>query len=256
MPTLFEIQRAVRRSLLAQNGEADAYVVPDGLAPGARLGVYRNTMFGTLTTALRLCHPAVYRLVGGEFFEGAVRSFIEKEPPHDAYLDEYGAGFAEFLTRFPPATGLTYLPGVARLEWAVSRALHAPDAAALDLSCLLAVDPVDHGRIVFVRHPSVGLVQADCPVDAIWRAVLAQDDAAMAAIDLGSGPVWLLVQRFGSDVDIARISEREWRFAAQLCAGRRLQAALDEAPDLDASAALTGHLAARRFTGFRLDSAR
>jgi len=256
VPTLLEIQRAVRRSLLAESGEPDAYVVSDGLSPSARLRVYRNTMLGTLTTALRLSYPAVYRLVGPEFFEGAVRIFIEKEPPHSAYLDEYGIGFAEFLTRFQPATSVTYLPGVASLEWAVSRALHAPDVAPLDLSCLLAVDPADHGRIVFAPHPSVGLVQADRPVDAIWRAVLAEDDAAMAAIDLASGPVWLLVQRFQTGVDVAHLSEREWRFAAQLCAGRRLQAALDEAPDLDASAALTGHLAAGRFTGFRLDAAR
>jgi len=117
VPTLLEIQRAVRRSLLAQNGEADAYVVPDGLAPDARLSVYRNTIHGTLTTALRLSYPAVYRLVGREFFEAAVRIFIEKEPPHGAYLDEYGAGFAEFLALFLPAASLTYLPAVAKLEW-------------------------------------------------------------------------------------------------------------------------------------------
>jgi len=255
VPTLLETRRPVRRSLLAQNGEADAYVVPDGLAPDARLGVYRNTIHGTLTTALRLSYPAVYRLVGREFFEAAVRIFIEKEPPHEAYLDEYGAGFAEFLALFPPAASLTYLPAVAKLEWAVSRALHAPDVAALDFSRLLAIDPADQGRIVFVPHPSVALVRADCPVDEIWRAVLAGDDAAIAAIDLGSGPVWLLVQRLDTGVDVIRLSEGEWRFAAQLCAGRQLQAALDEAADIDRSAALAGHLAAARFTGFRLEEA-
>ena len=255
MPTLLELQRAMRRSLLAQDGEADAYVVPNGLAPGERLDVYCNTMLGTLTKALRLSYPAVHRLVGAEFFEGAARILIEKEPPNGAYLAEYGTGFAEFLTRFPPATSLTSLPGVARLEWAVSRALHALDVAALDLSCLLAVDPAHLGRVVFVPHPSVGLVSADYPVDTIWRAVLARDDAAMAAIDLASGPVWLLVQRFETGVDVARVSEREWRFAAQLCNGRQLQAALDEASDLDASDALTGHLAAGRFTDFRLEAA-
>jgi hypothetical protein len=255
VPTLREVQHAMRRSLLARDGEADAYVVLDGLAPGARLNVYRNTFIGALTTALRLSYLAVHRLVGAEFFEGAARIFIDKEPPHCAYLDEYGPGFAEFLAHFRPAASLTYLPGVARLEWAVSRALHAIDVPALDLSRLLAIDPAAHGRVVFVPHPSVGLVQADCPVDAIWRAVLAQDDAAMAAIDLGSGPVWLLVQRFETGVDVARVSEREWRFAAQLCNGRQLQAALDAASDLDASDALTGHLAVGRFTDFRLEAA-
>jgi hypothetical protein len=92
-------------------------------------------------------------------------------------------------------------------------------------------------------------------VDAIWRAVLAQDEPATAAIDLGSGRVWLLVQRLETGVDVMRISKAEWRFAAQLCAGLPLEAALDTASGLDAAAALAGHLAAGRFTGFRLDAA-
>ena len=103
MPTLLELQCAVRGDLLAQNGEADPYVVPDGLTPGARLSVYRNTMLGTLTTALRLSYPAVYLLVGGEFFDQVARIFGENEPPRGAWLDEYGGGLAEFLARFPPA---------------------------------------------------------------------------------------------------------------------------------------------------------
>jgi hypothetical protein len=255
VPTLLEIQRVVGRSLLAQNGEADPYVVPDKLTPGARLSVYRNTMLGALTTVLRLSYPAVHRLVGVEFFNGAARIFIEKEPPLSAFLDEYGAGFAEFLAHFPPAASVFYLPGVARLDWAVSRALHAPDVSVLNLSCLAELDPAEHARIAFVPHPSVDLVQADCPVDAIWRAVLARHDAAITAIDLESGPVWLLVQRYVTGVEVARMSEREWRFAKLLCAGRPLQAALDEVPDLDAAAELAGHFLAGRFTGFRLNAA-
>jgi hypothetical protein len=86
-------------------------------------------------------------------------------------------------------------------------------------------------------------------------AVLAQDEAAMAAIDLGSGPVWLFVQRFETGVDVSRLSEQEWRFAARLCAGQGLQAALDDPSGFDAPAALAAHLAAGRFTGFRLERA-
>lgn len=172
MPTLLEVQRAMQRSLLARDaGEAAAFIVADGPTPSERLAIYRSTVIGTLTTALRLSYPAVFRLVGAEFFEGAARIFIDNEPPHGAYLDEYGAAFPEFLARFPPATSLSYLPEAARLEWAVSRAFHAPDNAALDLSCLSEVDPTSRDRIVFVPHPSVGLVQAGYPVDAIWRGL-------------------------------------------------------------------------------------
>jgi hypothetical protein len=105
-----------------------------------------------------------------------------------------------------------------------------------------------------VPHPSVGLVAADYPVDAIWQAVLAEDDAAMAAIDLADGRVWLMVERNPSGVEVLRLPEREWRFMAELCASRALQEAIDAAPEIDAAGLLAWHLAAGRFVRFRLPS--
>jgi hypothetical protein len=253
MLTLLELQRAVHRSLVARDDEAAVrHILADGLAPEARLNVYRNTFIGTITTALRLSFPAVHRLVGAEFFESAARIFIEEGPPRCAYLDEYGADFPGFLENFRPAASLSYLSGVARLEWAVSRALHAPDAAALDISRLSMIDPADHDRIILVAHPSVGLVRADHSVDDIWRAVLAQDDAAMAAIDLRSGPVWLFVHRLETGVDVGRLCEPAWCFMAAICAGRPLQDAIDSAPGVDAAVSLAEHFAVGRFVGFEL----
>jgi hypothetical protein len=253
MPTLLEIERAIYRSLVEQDdAAAGRHILAHGLAPGARLAVYRNTFIGTLTTALRLSFPAAHRLVGAEFFESAARIFIENTPPCSAWLDEYGGDFPMFLKAFPPAGSLAYLPGVARLEWAVTGALHAPDVDALDISRLAAIDPEKHERIVFVPHPSVRLVHEEHPVDEIWRAVLAQDDAAMAAVDLCSGPVWLLVHRLETGVDVRRASEPAWRFMTALCAGRSLGDAIDSAPDVDAAALLAEHLAAGCFVGFEL----
>jgi Putative DNA-binding domain len=255
MPTLLELQRAVYHGLVACDDAPCAEFIVSGAIPAeARLNIYRNTFIAGLTTALRLAYPAAHRLVGAEFFESAARMFIEAEPPCSAWLDTYGAGFAEFLAGFPPATSLLYLPGIARLEWAVNRALHAPDAKAkaLDLTRLAAIDPADHGRIALMPKPSLGLVQAEHPVDAIWRAVLAQDDAAMAAVDLGAGPVWLLVERGATGVEVVRLSEAEWRFTAELCAARPLQAAIEAAPAIDAAMLLASHLAAGRFVGFEL----
>src|SRR5260370_23822662 len=105
-------------------GDAAAYVRVGGVSAADRLSIYRNTLYGTLTNALRLSYPAVHRLVGAEFFEASAQKFIEDEPPRGAYLDDYGAGFPDFLARFPAAASVPYLPDVARLEWAVSRALH------------------------------------------------------------------------------------------------------------------------------------
>jgi len=82
MPRLLELQQAMHRSLVERDDrEAASHIVPDGLAPGARLNVYRNAFIASLTKALRLCYPAIYRLVGAEFFAGAAARFIPACPP-------------------------------------------------------------------------------------------------------------------------------------------------------------------------------
>lgn len=253
MPTLLELQRAISRSLVdGDDGPAVAHILADGLPAEARFAIYRNTVTDKLTTALKLGYPAVRRLVGAEFFDAAARLFIEQGPPRCADLNTYGEDFADFLADFPPAAALPYLAGVARLEWAVAGALNAPDIDPVDLLCLAKIDAADQGRIAFLPHPAVRLVAADHPVDAVWRAVLAQDDAAMAAIDLGAGPVRLLVERVDDGVNVLPLGEPEWRFAAALFASHPVAAAIAGVPEVEPAAALAAHLMAGRFTGFAL----
>jgi hypothetical protein len=252
-PTLLELQHALYRSIVEHDeAEAAASIVVDSIDPAARLGIYRNTFASVLTNALRLSYPAVHRLVAAECFEGAARLFMEEQPPQSANLDDYGAAFPEFLSRFEAVSALAYLPDVARLEWTVSRALHAPDAPPLDLGRLAALTEDEQAHVRFAPHPSTGLVRAGHPADSIWRAVLAQDDAALAAIDPASGPVWLVVHRVESGVEVTRLSEAAWRFTEALFAGRPLHSALEEASSGDAQVLLAEHLAAGRLADFSL----
>jgi hypothetical protein len=253
-PSLLELQRAMRASLVVHDDRGiSPHVVPGTFNPAERLDIYRNTFASVLTTALRLSYPAVHRLVGAEFFEGAARVFIEAHPPTSACLDDYGKELAGFLSDFEPAASLRYLPDVAALEWAVNRALHAPDVDPLDPLRLAALGEPERARVCFVLHPSISLVRADHPADLIWHAVLEEDDAALSAIDPGAGSAWLLVQHLPSGVEVRRMSESAWRFTSALCAGRPLAAALDEAQDFDALALLADHLAAGGFIDFTLN---
>ena len=205
----------------------------------------------TVTKALRLTYPAVHRFVGAEFFEGAAAPFIQQHPPRTAYFDLYGEEFAEFLQSFPPAATLVYLADVARLEWAVSCAIHAEDFEPLDLARLAALSPEEQARVSFEPHPSVSLLRANTPADAIWRGVLNGDDAALHAVDLAAGPVHLLVERRGTSVEVSRLDEAAWHFAGALCKGCPLELALASASAPSADA-LAEHLSAGRFIGFRL----
>ena len=253
MPSLRDVQHAMRRSLLQDaEGHAAVHIVGAGLAPRQRLSIYRNTMLATLSNALRLSFPAVHRLVGLDFFEGAAQIFALQQPPLCADLNAYGAEFPDFLQRFEPAATLAYLADVARLEWAVNSALHAPDVQALDMSALAVVAPSDHNRVCFVAHPSISTLRSSFPVDSIWRAVLQQDEAAIAAIDVSSGPVCLIVQRMAGEVEVERLDEGAWRFATALLGAQPLGAAIDVAPRGDESALLAQHLLAGRCIAFHL----
>ena len=244
MPALLELQQSLRAQLL---GDA----APEA-ASAARLAIYRNTCITTLSNVLRLSFPAVQRLVGAEFFEGAAREFIRRDPPASPCLNDYGANLPAFLAAFAPASTLAYLPDVAQLEWAVSRALHADDAPPLDLARLASLPQAAVSQLRFAVHPAVSVLRLQFPADAIWRAVLEQDAAAMAAIDLAAGPIHLLIERDADAVQVRRLNAARWQFAARLCAGDPLYTMVQHAPDVDLAAWLAEHLACGRITGFQL----
>ncbi|AJX34951.1 DNA-binding domain-containing protein [Burkholderia oklahomensis] len=238
-PTLAELQRAVRRSLsdgVGVGADAADWVLPDGLTPDARLRVYRNTSASVLRDALRLAFPATQRLVGAAFFDGAAGLFARASLPASAWLDEYGAEFPGFLARMPEAACVPYLADVARLEWQVDLALHAPDVAALDLARLARLDEPALRTLRLRPHPAARLLRCAYPVDAIWRAVLEQDDRALRRIRLDDGPVHLLAQRTDDGVDVLRLGEADWRVACALFAGEPIDAAFANAPQAGAHA--------------------
>ncbi len=230
-PALLELQRAMQRSLLDRtDGDASAWVIADGLDADARLDIYRNTSARVLATALNVAFPAVQHLVGPEFFDGAAGLFVAQVRPRGAWLDEYGAEFPEFLARLPQAASVPYLADVARLEWHVNLALHAPDDPLLDIARLTALEEGELAQLHFEPHPALRLLRCEFPVDIIWHAVLERDERAMAAVDLAEGPVWLLVHRTQGGIEVMRLGECEWRFTAALFSGKSLAVALEETP--------------------------
>src|SRR5215472_8307112 len=259
MPTLREVQTAMRSSLVAGDDAAMIATLADPAAAD-RLDIYRNTFLVSLTRTLRICFPVVRRIVGAAFFDGAAQRFVIRNPPRAVRLDRYGGDFPAFLRHFPAASSLPYLADVATLEWTINGALHAADAQPLDLQRLASLGADEQGRLRFVAHPSVRLLRLDHPADLIWRAILTGDDRALATIDPDAGPVHLVVGRRDSGVEVSRLEAPAWRFAERLFAGEPLELALDSAagpegdPEAspDAAAALADHLAAGRLVSFDL----
>jgi len=249
---LSEIQRAFGAAMFGDDDTIAPHVVEAGIPARARVRIYRNTAISVLVNALRLSYPAVDRLVGADFFDGAAVIFIRDHPPASSCMTEYGAGFAGFLVSFHPAQSLAYLPDVARFEWALNVAASAPDTEALEAASLTNLDPRDHGRVRFEPHPSLTLLRLDHPADAITDAVIAGDKVAMAEVDVTAGPVWLVIHRGPHGVEARGLTERDWRLTQSLCQGVSLEAALDASEVSDPISLVADHLVRGRFAGFEV----
>jgi len=249
MPALLELQRAFAASMLHEEDDAVCgAVIDDGFAAAERLRIYRNTCRSTLIEALRITYPAVERLVGRDFFDTAAARYAGTHPPQSGYLNEYGGEFPEFLAAFGSASELPYLADVARFEWALGVAANAADAPLLDPLTLAAVDPQRHAALRFEPHSSVCFLTLAYPADQIADAVLAGDEAAMAQVDLSSGPVRLVVHRGPDGVAAERLEPGAYEFVSRLCArealGRLLESAPADAPLLLAAQLRKGRLTA------------
>jgi len=239
MPSSPDLERGFARALL---GDADAALLDiiqgDGLAPTARLDIYRHHVLTTLTDALAATYPVVCRLVDERFFRYAADGYVRAHPPTGPCLFEYGGALAEFLAAFPPCRELVYLPDVARLEWAMNHALHAPDVSPADGRLLAAVPPKAVAAVVLRLDPSVSYLVSPWPVDRIWRAnrLGAELDQVVA---LDSGGARLEIRRCEDDVAFRALDAGTWTFRAALAEGQRLDAAVAAALAADPAFDLT-----------------
>lgn len=254
MRSLHELQRRFAAGLLAEPDTGlCGEIVSRGFTATERLRIYRNTFYSTLTQALRIAYPALDRLVGREFFDAAAERFIRAHPPSDAYLNDYGGGFADFLAELPAARTLSYLPDVARFEWALGTAANAPDVPALKAEALAAVDPGQHLSLSFERHPSVSLLALDHAADSIADAVMSGDDAAIAALDVRPMRLRVIVHRGPQGVEAQRFDQDDFAFVSQLCRGAPLGRLL-ESGAVDAPRLIAEQLTKGRLKAFRIEA--
>lgn len=226
--TLAEIQRLLREALLAPRSDdpavhAAARLIADSprLPAEAHLQIYRRAVAGTLVRTLGEIYPVCRRLTGEEFFDAMAGACLRHTPSHSPDLADYGAGFADFISRFPPAAALPYLSDVARLEWCWHRAFHAPTAPALDTTALAAVPAGDQPQLRFLLPPSATLLDSPWPVHRIWE-VNQPDYRGDDQIHLDEGDIRLVIWRQGRQMRIDELDEREWWLLEQFQQGLTL----------------------------------
>jgi hypothetical protein len=253
MPTLPELQSGFARAVRREDASDIASVVlGDGLTPDARVRIYWNHVYSSLTDALEATFPVVCRLVDRRFFGFAADRYVHDHLPEGPCLFEYGATFPDFLAGFAPCADYPYLADVARLEWAMNVAMHAEAAASIAPHILGAVPPDDLGRLVFQMDPAASWLASPWPIDHIWRVNQPEGDAD-ATVDLTAGGARLEIRRRDDVVTMRRLDDTSFVFRAGLAGGGALEAvatrAMAQDPDFDLTSGLRALLEEALITG-------
>ena len=221
---LRDLQQAFVDAIIAGKGGAAAHISDGKLPSTRRIEIYRHNVFSNLRGVLSDVFPVVERIVGDAFFRHAADQFIRETPSRSGDLNQFGREWPAFLANYTHAQSLTYLPDVARLEWAWHECFHAADAPPLDLRRLAAIDSGQHGALIFRLHPAVRLQSSTFPLLRIWQ-VNQPDFAGAMDVDWAQGGDALLVRRDQPDmggigVVIQGLPAGAWQFliALQGCA--------------------------------------
>ena len=244
------MQSEFAKGLLDPNLPTPKGVVgPGGRAAGKRYDVYRNNVVVSLTEALASAYPVIQTLVGKEFFDAMVGVHLRKHPPKSPLMINYGEDFPTFLTKFPPASHLGYLPDVARVELARRQAYHAADASPCPPERLSNLDGNRLYDARIVLHPSLRIIRSRYPVFSIWRYNSTEDKSP-----IGDAREITMIARPADEVIMQNPCAGTAMFVESLMVDA-LGVAMDKAkgaqPDFDLAANLTELLTAGLITDIK-----
>ena len=195
---------------------------PKGRPAGKRFDVYRNNVVLSLSEALADSFPVVAKLVGDKFFQAMAGIYVRLHPPKTPILSQFGADFPAFLATFPPVAKLGYLPDIARLEAARTRAYHAADAPILDGTALAALPPEKMASARLYLHPSLHIISSPFPILAIWQKNIDTPD-----MDIQQSGQDVLVARPESTLEMRLLPHGSADFLGALKEGRPLGDAIE-----------------------------
>jgi hypothetical protein len=221
------------RDLMATLDVADARTVE-------RIGIYRGNLNAVWQRALGDAYPVVNALVGNEFFHALARAYGRATPSQSGDLNEFGVGFARFLSTFPPAQALPYVVDMARLEWLLHQSHYAADGVGLEPSQIAALSPPQLLASHFLLHPAVVWLSSRFPIASLWLAHQAPPDGMLP--DTLQRAETALVVRPRWRARVLRSSSAEVAALASLRRGADMATAIETAlasdPDFDGSATL------------------
>ena len=205
---------ATHAQRLVQTGE---------LTPEQRLEVYRSGYVARLVECLQDDYPAVEIALGADAFVELCRDFITTHPPRANTLNTYGAPFAGYCkARAESWSG--FICDLARLQWALVEAIHAPTDEPLTQQGLGSLSATDWEQASLRPSRALTLLHFDYPVNEYLQAVYDNPHPVMPA----PAPSSTAVCRSGYDVYRLGLGAPRARLLDSLIRGVPLAVALDQ----------------------------
>lgn len=241
MPSLLKLQQTFQQAILqSAHDEVLSHIKPNHLlSQQTQFNLYKNSITGNLKKALSKIYPVCSQLVGEDFFLAMAGQYISQTPSRTRDLNLYGNDFAEFIADFEPAQSLTYLPDVARLEWAWHRVFSAADTVPFDFQKLAECYAAGTENIFFALPPQSTLLTSPYPIDQIWEANHKSHSSDTTITLLDNSVYYFLIWRNGFEMCIDSLTPLQWQILCWIQQCFTLNAICEKAEGLFPDAAIT-----------------
>ena len=191
-----------------------------------RVGIYRNSVHGTLGKYLASLYPVCHALLGEQFFSHLADAYIDARPPDNPFLPEYGAEMEVFMQSHEYMQSVRWIADMARLEWARHRAWHGINQAGADFSRLANLSEEEQARVCFELPGSACLLESTFALQAVWMAHQPEDHPdklPLEQIDLQQA-CQLLIWRSGRRLQQVSLTSTQFAFLHSVRQNLPLQA--------------------------------
>lgn len=192
----------------------------------ARLNIFRNNTYTSLTQCLKTVFPVTMRLADERFFAYAAHEFIAKHPPREARLSGYGAEFPRFLSSFEACKGFPVIAEMAALEWAIAESLTAPEELPIAMA-MIGLAAHSGGKAGLRLQPNLRFTVSRWPLSGVWA------DHKRPNVVI-TGPLKprvsrLAISRHGEDLQFIELDAARFAFWKALARGLTIEAAASRA---------------------------
>ncbi len=168
--SLLALQDALQDHILGGDADIASHLdAPRGIDAGRRLHVYRHAYRARLGDLLREAFDKTWSWLGDDAFGDLVTAYVESRPSAGFSLDDYGAGFPDFVAH--TLAGEIEAIELAWLERAMRKAFDGADADPVDPALLGALDTDAWDRARFTFHPTLIVRELRAHVGAIWAGI-------------------------------------------------------------------------------------